>query len=200
MGEKMRIKCGQEEEKSIKDCIRLMIEYQGPIYSFHLIRELPKDAESRGIFDHLRTEYIAMVQYLTKNDAFIFSYFNLHDNCNENWEYYSRCSTELEKIKNSQFEDGTCLENLLVKSIDEIIPLTRNERLVNIIRSEVFIKEFPCYYKTFQFKVNKALEKRLLIDQAINVLRECLPLVDSCPSVLEKIVYYLNDPCLLTIG
>lgn len=78
--------------------------------------------------------------------------------------------------------------------------MTKNNPLVNKLKSDSFIKEFPCYGETLVFKINKALGKRLIaVDHSIEVLSKCLSSKSLCQLVLEKTVYYLGSPNLLAL-
>lgn len=188
-----------QENERFQDCIRLLIEYRGAGNNFHLIRELPTSSDSFGTLGHLRTEYISMVRHFLENDMLTYAYFNLYTDDYESLECDQECSAELEKIRNFQMEENISLRDLLSKTIDEIVPFTRNHSLMSKLMSDCLIQEFPRYGKTLQFKVGKALEKRLLIDHAIEVLSKSLPAVGLSQPVLEKIIFYMNDPCLLNL-
>lgn len=182
----------KEQKEAIMNCIRLLIEYAGAGH-FHTISELP----NVDFMGHLRMEYMALVRHFTGNDFFTYSAFMYYSKDFEKNPCYKECSEELEKMKNFKILEGVNHMDLLLKTIDEMIPYTRNDSFMDKIKEESFINMFPHYGKILQFKVNKALEKRLLIDHSINVLSKCLPLRCSCHSVLKKIVYFLSDPYLL---
>lgn len=186
---------GPEQKESMKDRIRIFVEYQGALRNTHLIKNLPKDLKT---FGYLRMEYVATVLHFMESDSASYKYSYFFDNCSENLEYFNDCRKELNKIKHYVME-GVSLVDLLLKTLDEIIPYTCNECLMSKIKSDIFVNEFPLYGRTLQFKMSIASEKKLLIDHSIDVLSKCMPRVGSCLPVLEKIIYYLNDPYLLNL-
>lgn len=179
----------KEKAKSMLNCMFLAIEHQGVHKLAQDLQDLPM---CRYYINHERIEYMCIANHINGHDIF---------DCNNPWmdatfdmEYYNECSKELKEIKGYKLHDSIKIEDLLMKSIDEMIPLIKFDCLMNKIKSEFFIHKFPRYGKILQFKVKKAFEKRRLINRSIDVLSKCLPLVGSCFLVLEKIVNYLNDP------
>lgn len=189
----------KEESLLAENCIRLLIEHRGvrnlddssldvPVNLITLDRGMPRDLFSNYSYEHIRIEYKLMQRNLMRLD----SPTKIVDKF--------RFSDELEKMKNYKVAKHLCLWNLLAKTIDEMIPLTRNQDLMNNLKSISFYKEFPNYGVTLVFKINKAIKKRLLIDHSIDVLKKCLPpVVGSCDLVLQRIIYFLGVPNLLCL-
>lgn len=182
---------GIKNKNSIRDCIRILIENRGVCQNVEFLVNLPGPTVS---YCRETIKYTSIARHLSGDLT------NKFQNLDSfHYKYYEQCSREVEKIKNHKIDERISVWNLLLRSIDELVPLTKNEILMNEIRSVNFINEFPRFSKTLLFKVNKALEKRLLIDKSIGVLRKCLPLVGSYDLVLEKIVYYINDLYFLNL-
>lgn len=196
-----------EKQESVKDCLRILVEHQGVNNSLELIQNLPKNlkVDKRVIptnfkdISHLRMEYISIVAHCSENYFSALQFFNFYDNNLQYSSYFNKCRVELEEMKEFQLEGGTCLIDLLPMSIDEMIPFTTNDCLMNEIKAESFVDMFPCFGRTLQFKVSKAFEKKLMIDHSIDVLSKCLPNLGSCLPALEKIVHYLDDPYVLSL-
>lgn len=183
-------------KESIINSLHLVIEHQGVRNSISFLQELAENfLRLDNSIKYLTTEYLMIVAHLTKLDPVcqVDEYFG----DSFDWSYYSKCDKELKNIKNAQIEENINLWDLLMKTIDEMIPITGNDSLINKIKAKSFLDTYPYYGKTLQFKVNKALEKKLLIDHSIDVLNKCIPQLGSSLLILEKVVYYLNDPYLL---
>lgn len=175
-----------------KNCIRLIVEHWGVCCDKDPCLDIPKNwiefYRSKLGIDisyHICVEYKLMQRHLKEID-----YSDVLD------KYC--CSEELKRIKDYKIEEfSISLWDILKKTIDEVVPFTRNNYLMDEINADSFIFKFPLYGKTIQFKMNKASEKRLQTELSIDVLRKCLPRVGSCDLVVEKIVDYLGIPNLL---
>lgn len=197
-------------QENLHDCVRLLMEHQG-VHIMNLIQAMQMDPRTEI---WLREDFgidRLIIQYLTRhyNDTgpiipiaetkFDCYPFLKTGKCREYLYYYLECSRELQRIKRYKILENVSLSEILDKTIDQIIPLTRNDELMSKIQSESFINQFPNHGKTLLFKVNKALDKRVLIDTSVKVLSKCLPQVGLCDLVLEKIVFYLGVPNALMI-
>lgn len=181
-------------------CIRLLIEYQG------LWNGRDEEKTFENIF-WLTQEYWTdlsilnvVVEYLSKerlskgpDDDYIPAHYKHFR------KDYMRCSEVLCDMKKYVLEN-VIVSDLAVKKIDALIPYTRNSSLTILItKTPLLYNIFRRHIRTLQFKVKKAHKKRLLIDQSIDVLSKCLPFVGSLHPVLERIVYFLGVPNLLTL-
>lgn len=184
---------------SARMCIRLLFEFQGlwngvdSEKKFENIFWLSHDVWADLPILNLITQCLAKERHSKgPEDAYIPQNYKM-------WRTdYFKCSKILCDMKKSKIENVS-VWSLAMKTIDELIPFTRNERLTKIIKSAAFCNSFQRHARTLQFKMSKALEKRLLMDRTIVILRECLPMIRSCDPVLEKIVYYVGVPNLLCI-
>lgn len=176
-----------------KNCIRLLIEYSGVCNFDNSKLEIVKCLIDfyRVKFDisvsyHICTEYKLMQRHLMEQD-----HSDIMDNFN--------CSGELKRLKNLKIEECMSIWELLKKTLDETVPLSRNKSLLDEILSVNFVDRFPLYGKTLQFKVKKAFERSSQIDHSIDVLSMSLPFIGSCKPALEKIADYLGISSLLDL-
>lgn len=189
----------EDKESYLKNCIRLMIEHQGVRAHAYFLLNLSLEYHN---LNHQAIEYISLVHHWRKDDKTVSRIKSRYESNYDgpfDAKYYKECNDELKRIAEYKFEERIGFWDLLLKSIDQMIPLTKNDSLMKEIRSESFVYMFPRYGELLQFKVNKAFEKRLLVERSIDVLSKCLPLVGSCLPVLEKIIYYMNDPYILNL-
>lgn len=169
----------KEEKSDANKCICLLIEQQGAYKCEYLISLLsyfflePKktlDLASKFKCNlskkYLYVEYKLMQFHLAGQDfknSTVYVFRSTYLPYSTNFEYRVQCDKELGKIKKYEIQGSITLCDFLIKTIDEILPFTRNNDLTNKIRQNSFINEFPCYGETLQFKVEKAAEKRLKI-------------------------------------
>lgn len=188
-----------EESLFAEDCIRLLIEHRGVCnYQVPNLDEIAQltdferwhkgyNLADRQFCERICIEYKLIQCHLMQQDyAYIVDNFHFSD--------------ELKKMKNYQIVDSINLWDILEKTIDQMIPFTKNNSFMNKIKSQPFLKMFPRYSITLQFKVNKASQKRVMIDHSVKVLSKCLPpAIGSCLLVLKKVVRYLGVPNLLSL-
>lgn len=110
----------QQEQETMRDCFRVLIEHQGVENSLSLIQSLPQNLQT---FGRLRIEYLAMSRNLSRNDDCeaerCFLYFDIFESNSKQRDYYQECNSELEVIKNRKVENVS-LVDLLLKTIDEM--------------------------------------------------------------------------------
>lgn len=200
---------GPEEEFSedaaeAHNCILLWIEHQGVCNCQPVYRSLPTRHDmsycqkKNSMTEYLTLKYLMIQKHSLQYDGLIKDFSFLFSLPPSQLKYYKKCiNEELLALKRCKVDNNIFLWDFLIKTIDEMIPFARNESLVNHIKSDSFNEIFPYYSKILQFKVDLAVEKRLMIDKSIDVLSTCLPRVGSYHPVLERIIYHLGVPNLL---
>lgn len=134
--------------------------------------------------------HIAMLEKL--NIEVDTNLLNALSNINEYKNYLSKCTEELDKMKNTKLDKcWVNFFNLLVDGEKKITRFARNQDLIKDFNKRV--DEFSIYEPWIRINMEEGIERRKVFDDATDILYNHLPVFRSISLIIRDILEVLSD-------